>query len=73
MRCLVTYLEHKSVNSYCVHSFCLCLFKNTVSGSKSTAVNITDRVLALGVLNFLDGEMQNRVRDRKIYKRIAHP
>lgn len=44
----------------------MCLFKDTVSGSKTTVVNIRDKVLALGVLNFLDWEMQNRVRDRKI-------
>lgn len=44
----------------------MCLFKDTVSGSKTTVVNIRDNVLALGVLNFLDWEMQNRVKDRKV-------
>lgn len=73
LRCLITYLEHKSVNSYCIHSFCLCLFENTVPGSKSAVLNLTNKVLALVVPNFLDGEMHNRVRDGKIYMRISCP
>lgn len=71
---LITYLECKPINSYCIHSLCLCLFKNTVPCSKSTAVNTTDKVPALMVLTYiLNGETQNTIRNRKINKRISCP